>query len=162
MQSNGILKLVQKVTLLLVFQTIDHQNLANFGQRKVTNSYFKIWVIENPWNYEIGTGPLVSRPCCLTGQDDWACVTLRAMMRWWPYTTSHRRPTWASQHYPARGQSRRRFLPFLFLAIAHGQPPLLYRMRHSAHRGQPPPSHRRAIQWGQREHHDAMHLLHRV
>jgi hypothetical protein len=32
LQSSGILKLVQKVKFLLVFQTINLQNLANFEQ----------------------------------------------------------------------------------------------------------------------------------
>jgi hypothetical protein len=44
----------------------------NFNNGKFTNLYFKFWVIENPWNYEIGTGPLVSCPRRLTSRAGYA------------------------------------------------------------------------------------------
>jgi hypothetical protein len=59
-QSSGILKLVEKVKFLHVFQNVDRKNLENSGQREVTNSYFKVWVIKNPWNYEIEAGAQLS------------------------------------------------------------------------------------------------------
>jgi hypothetical protein len=75
--------LVQKVKLLLVFQSVDWNNLVNFGQREGTNSYFEIQVIENPRNYEIGTGSTCQSPTPLN-RSRWLCAseTPCAVMQW--------------------------------------------------------------------------------
>jgi hypothetical protein len=48
MQSSEILELAPKVKFLLVFQAINWQNLASFGQWEGLEFVFQIWVIENP------------------------------------------------------------------------------------------------------------------
>jgi hypothetical protein len=106
-------------------------------------------------------GTLVSHPRRLTGHASRARSTPRTVTWWWSYTTGRGHPMWASWPYPACGHSRRRALPFHFLAIAHARLPLLCRVRRSTRRGQPPPSRHRDIQPGQRECHDVVHLLHR-
>jgi hypothetical protein len=136
----------------MCFKLLTHKIWWSLDIGKVTNSYFKHQVIE----------PLVSHPCRLTGRTGPTRATPCVVTWRWPYTTGRCHPTWASRPYPTCGHNRRRSLPFLFLAVTHARPPLLCRMCHSARRGQPPPIHRRAIQPGQREHHDAVHLLHWV
>jgi hypothetical protein len=39
--------LIQKVKLLLMFQSVDLYNLAKCRHRKVTNSNIKVWVFKN-------------------------------------------------------------------------------------------------------------------
>jgi hypothetical protein len=91
-------------------------------------------------------------------------MTLCPVTRRWPYTASCRHPMWARWPYPTYGHNRRRPLTFLFLTIAHRRTPLLSLPPlpvSSARHGQPPPSRLRAVQPGQKERLDVVHLLHR-
>jgi hypothetical protein len=47
LQSFGILKLIQKLKLLLVFQSVDLKIWQNLDIRKVANLNIKVWVFEN-------------------------------------------------------------------------------------------------------------------
>jgi hypothetical protein len=56
LQSFGILKLIQKLKLLLVFQSIDLKIWQNLDIRKVANLNIKVWVFEN-LKIRKGSGP---------------------------------------------------------------------------------------------------------
>jgi hypothetical protein len=110
----------------------------NLDRAKVTNSYFKFWVIENPWNYEIGTGPHVSCLHCLTGRagrvrvcDTVHGVSIVTVHRQWPLPyVQPDTPPWPS----ALSAPQRRKSPFhpwpssslvpLLCSTLHYRPPL--------------------------------------
>jgi hypothetical protein len=153
-----------------VFQKANQQNLENFRQREDHQFVFQSssdWRSLKLWNRS--WGPLVSRSHCLTScaSRQRARMTPLVVTWWWPYTAGRRRPMWAQPYPVARVCSGEVLFHSLLLALAltlcfHYHLCSCSAPRRSTRRGQPPLSRLRVVQPGQRERHDAVHLLHRV